>query len=248
MIKILTLLSLFQISSLLASSDNYCDLIIHEDVISEDTVSEEDSGYFYFDIEGYDKKKVSEKSKSDNFTIEYSFGTLTKVAGSGNKEYKADAISIHIPPEHKIGNFGDVEVIIHHIAPTEGNLNLCFLFSVDDSTVTTSSRMFFSDILDLNSGSKEIDPVDIYGGLYQIKKFYYKDHSDIEDNDCSGDKWAVAKDIQKISSGDLEDLLSKLVANDTNGFEVSSSKYTLYSGEQDDYSPYLLLSLIYLLI
>lgn len=248
MIKILTLLSLFQISSFLVRSDNYCDFGIHEEVSNDDTVNEGDSGYFYFDIEGYDKKKVSEQGKSDNFTIEYSFGTLTKVASTGNKEYSADAISIHIPPEHRIGNAGDIEVMIHHIGAGEGNINLCFLFSVDDSTVTTSSRMFFKDIIDLKSGSKEIDPVDIYGGLYQIKKFYYKDHSEIIENDCSGDKWVVAEDIQKISSSDLEDLLSKLIVNDTNGFDVQLSKYTLYSGEQNDNSLYLLLSLIYLII
>jgi carbonic anhydrase len=220
----------------------FCDLSKQINITgSKETINEEDSKYFYFDIEDYDKVKIKNQQKESNFIITGDFGLIRKISADQIEEYEAKQISIHIPPEHQINGLGDLEVMIHH----EGNkktLILSFLFSKSKSdSIESSSRMFFSDLIDSKKQSEEIDPIDISGGFYEIKEFYYSDKNSYGCNDA---EWVISKEVQYISKGDYDDIKEFYIEDrDKKGSVELKDYYDLYSGEQDDLSLFLMISL-----
>lgn len=231
------------------AENNYCSFSYQESIQSSSSISDSNSNYFYFDVEGYSKDSFSnlKNKKSETFSIQGDFGTLLKVSNSGSESsYTAYSLSFHIPPEHFYDKKADLEIMVHHRDSSDNYLALCYLFS-NSTGEENSSRRFFSSLSDAIDGTSNIDPTDLSGGFYHIKEFYYRS-STAHSIACNSYDWAVYSNVIKISTSHLDDIKKYLVTVRSQGRSDVDSSYTTYTGSQVEFAFTLVAGLAYLLV
>ena len=108
----------------------------------------------------------------------------------GDTMYTIESINFHIPAEHIFNNIRyDMEIQISH-KNSKDNTGLIFSVLFKETDNPNDLRKFITDILNADTSSGEIDPVDVTGGFYYIKKFFYYNGSITEPN-CTPAEWIV---------------------------------------------------------
>ena len=248
---LIALTSIFLSTHFASATEDYCPFTFLEIVSPKTEVLESSDDYFYFDVEGYKKKSISDLTKSGEFSIQEDFGSIILVRNDGTKiTYQAESVSLHIPPEHSISEEADLEVMIYHSLPDSvgKDLVISYLFSTKEGD-ETSSRVFFNDLLDAEDGSSDIDPTDVSGGFYNIKEFYYNDEERVTStsHECNKYKWVIYSNVIKMSKSNFKDISEKLVTVDTEKRLSIEVEYVQYTGSQDEYSSMLFIGVFYLI-